>query len=73
MAIMKGRLKLKKKAYLDFQKLWKEGKFGKNTFGKAFYDHFKLQRLDDQAQLLGIEGKDGDAARQTIDKVFVFN
>lgn len=73
MAIMKGKLQLEKRAYHAFLNLWHADKFRGLRLGQAFYNHFRLHRLADQDQLLGLYEKDGDAAHKVIEKVFRFN
>lgn len=54
---------------IDFNK----GKYGKNIrFGQAFYNHFKLHRVDDQTTLHNIHAKDGQHAKNSIKEIFTF-
>lgn len=73
MAIEKGQLQLEKRAHDDFKAMWRKGKFQGQRYGQAFYDHFKLGRLQDQGQLCGLYEADGDSAHKIIGQVFRFN
>lgn len=68
-----SKLQLEEKAFKSFMKLFKDGKFGSQRLGQAFYDHFKLHLIVDQKQLNNIYAKDGDAAISCIRSVFKFN
>ncbi len=74
MAIENGKLQLELRAYQDFQKKFKEGKFKGQRFGQAFYDHFKMHRVvRDKDALDLIYTQDGDAAKASIKELFKFN
>lgn len=73
MAIEKGKLQLEKYKYDKFMKEFTKGKFGAQRLGQAFYDYFKLDRLDDQTQLKNLYSKDGDQAKNLIREIFKFN
>lgn len=72
MAIEKGKLQVEKHRYDKFMKDFKRGAFGSQRLGQAFYNHMKLERLDDQLQLKNLHAKDGDAATACIKEVFKF-
>lgn len=73
MAIEKGKLQLEKHKYDRFLKDFKDGKFGNQRLGQAFYDFFRLDRLTDQEQLKNLYAKDGDQAKNLINEIFEFN
>lgn len=73
MAIIFGKPSLEKYAYQVFQAKFKAGGFGKQRYGQAFYDHFKLHKLVNQQALCGLYEKDGDEAKRLISKLFKFN
>ena len=73
MAIESGKLQLEKYKFDRFMAAFKKGKFGAQRLGQAFYDHFKLDRLQDQAQLKNLYAKDGEHALACIREVFKFN
>ena len=41
-------------AYEEFVRLWSQGSFEHQRLGQAFYNHFNLHKLTDQAGLHGL-------------------
>ncbi len=68
-----GKMSIERRRYDTFLGLFKEGKFGTQRLGQAFYDHFKLDRMNDQSKVSGIYARDGEAAKAYIEGVFNIN
>ncbi|MCB2250329.1 hypothetical protein [Pseudomonas chlororaphis] len=64
------KLEIEHAAYDDFLSLWGQGKFEKQRLGQAFYNHFRLHRLADQACLRGLYEADGEKALVVIAGLF---
>ncbi|AMQ82292.1 MULTISPECIES: hypothetical protein [Pseudomonas] len=60
-------------AYKEFVDLWDVGFFESQRLGQAFYNHFRLHRLTDQALLQGLYEADGKKARAAISRIFHLN
>lgn len=73
MSTKTAQLELEKRAYEGFRTLWWKGKYQGQRYGQAFYNHFRLGRMKNQAQLRGLYEADGDAAHKIIGQVFRFN
>lgn len=73
MSIKTAQLELEKRAHEEFKALWRKGKFQGQRYGQAFYDHFRLGRMNNQEQLRGLYEADGDVAHKIIGQVFRFN
>ncbi|NWB32075.1 hypothetical protein [Pseudomonas gingeri] len=56
--------------YNEFLERWEQGLFAGQRLGQAFYNHFRLHRLTDQAALQGLYEADGEKARAVIFRVF---
>jgi hypothetical protein len=70
---MNNKLSIETAAYHNFLNMWDNNEFKFLRFGQAFYNHFKLNRLSNQDQLLNLYELDGDAAQRIINIVFSFN
>lgn len=68
-----GKMSIERRRYDNFISQFKDGKFGSQRFGQAFYDHFKLDRMKDQSKVCGIYARDGEAAKAYIEGVFNIN
>lgn len=68
-----GKMSIERRRYDTFLGLFKEGKFGTQRLGQAFYDYFKLDRMKDQSKVSGIYARDGEAAKAYIEGVFNIN
>lgn len=67
-----SKLSIELREYEIFCAKFDKGLFGAKRFGQAFYDHFKLSKLSDQAALHNLYAKDGDHARRSIQNLFEF-
>jgi hypothetical protein len=69
---MEGNLSLliERVAYEEFIQLWAVGSFEHQRLGQAFYNHFNLHKLTDQASLRGLYEVDGEKALGLILKLF---
>lgn len=65
-----GKLSIQQSNYLTFQKSFLQGKFGRQRYGEAFYDHFSLYRLRDQSKVGNLFAKDGEIAKAAILALF---
>ena len=65
-------LSLEQRKYDIFLKKFKDGKYGGQRLGQAFYNEFNLNRLNDQAALNNIYAKDGQHALNSIKAMVVF-
>lgn len=72
MSIQTKKPSIKKSAYQHFLRDYRTGRHGTKSLGLAFYDHFNLQSLDNQAQLNNIHAKDGHHALNCIKETFLF-
>ncbi|WP_338525237.1 hypothetical protein NUH87_06235 [Pseudomonas batumici] len=63
-------LEIESPRYDEFLELWERGAFDGQRLGQAFYDHFRLHRLNDQAVLQGLYEADGEKARAMVSRVF---
>lgn len=63
-------LQIERAAYEEFVRLWNEGSFEQQRLGQAFYNHFNLHKLTDQAQLHGLYEADGEKALCLISRLF---
>ena len=66
----KPRIEIERVAYQEFLSHWQAGKYLYLRLGQAFYNHFKLHKMSDQAQLRNLYELDGDAANKVISEVF---
>ncbi|WP_085648793.1 MULTISPECIES: hypothetical protein [unclassified Pseudomonas] len=66
-------LEIDSAAYAEFLVLWEMGSFDNQRLGQAFYNHFRLHRLTDQALLQGLYEADGKKARAAISRIFHLN
>jgi hypothetical protein len=64
------RLEIERAAYDEFLGLWERGTFDNQRLGQAFYNHFRLHRLSDQALLQGLYESDGKKALSAIADTF---
>jgi hypothetical protein len=64
---------IKKRAFDKFVKKFKEGEYGTQRLGQAFYNEFKLDKLSNQTQLNNIYAKDGEHALSSIRIMCNFN
>ncbi|MCV4282202.1 hypothetical protein OH713_05365 [Pseudomonas capsici] len=63
-------LQIERAAYEDFIRLWVKGSFEHQRLGQAFYNHFNLHKLTDQASLHGLYEADGEKASSLILNIF---
>ena len=63
-------LQIERAAYEEFVRLWGQGSFEHQRLGQAFYNHFNLHKLADQAGLQGLYEADGDKASRLILRLF---
>ncbi|AZF65105.1 MULTISPECIES: hypothetical protein [Pseudomonas] len=63
-------LQIERAAYEEFVWLWSHGSFEHQRLGQAFYNHFNLHKLTDQAGLHGLYEADGDKASRLILRLF---
>ncbi|MFK3774435.1 MULTISPECIES: hypothetical protein [Pseudomonas] len=63
-------LQIERAAYEDFFRLWRQGSFARQRLGQAFYNHFNLHKLADQARLHGLYEADGERASGLISRLF---
>ncbi|QXI09913.1 hypothetical protein [Pseudomonas zeae] len=66
-------LEIDSAAYAEFSGLWEMGSFNNQRLGQAFYNHFRLHRLNDQVLLQGLYEADGKKARAAINRIFHIN
>jgi hypothetical protein len=69
----KEKLTIEKRMFEVFMDKYRFGKFGNQRLGQAFYDYFKLSRLENQKSLKNIYEKDGKHALNSIREIFEFN
>lgn len=67
---LNGKLSIENREYERFLESFKNGKMGTQRLGQAFYDHFKLYRLVNQAALQNLYAKDGEHAKASILSIF---
>lgn len=53
-----------------FCKRFKDGGFGQQRLGQAFYNHFSLHKISDQSPLHNLYAKDGEHAKSLIKQLF---
>ncbi len=58
--------------YRTFRALYSDGKYRTQSFGKAFYDHFQLDKRNDQDRLVGLCEADEVTAKELIQTIFAF-
>lgn len=63
-------LQIERVAYEGFVRFWSQGSFEHQRLGQAFYNHFNLRKLTDQAALHGLYEADGDKASRLILRLF---
>jgi len=63
-------LEIESARYDEFLDLWEQGAFTQQRLGQAFYNHFRLHRLTDQAVLQGLYEADSEKACAMISRVF---
>lgn len=61
---------IEKHEYDKFVHQFELGKYPSMRFGQAFYTHFHLHKVDDQASLHNLYAKDGDHAKRLINQLF---
>lgn len=66
-------LQIERAAREEFFRLWTEGRFKHQRLGQAFYNHFNLHKLADQASLQGLYEADGEKASRLIMRLFHFH
>lgn len=66
-------LQIERAAYEAFVWLWDQGSFKHQRLGQAFYNHFNLHKLANQAGLRGLYEADGDKASRLILRIFHFH
>ena len=63
-------MQIERAAYEEFVRLWNLGSFEHQRLGQAFYNHFSLHKLTDQARLHGLYEADGKKASGLISRLF---
>jgi hypothetical protein len=63
-------LQIERAAYEEFARLWSQGRFEHQRLGQAFYNHFNLHKLADQAPLRRLYEADGEKASELILRLF---
>lgn len=58
------------RAYKNFLKKFKDGKYGSQRVGQAFYNEFGLHKINDQSALKSLYEKDGTHAQRLIKQLF---
>lgn len=66
-------LQIERAAYDEFIRLWSQGRFKQQRLGQAFYNHFKLHRLNDQDSLHTLYEADGEKASRLILHLFLLH
>jgi len=69
-AVKINKCSIEQREYQKFMKMYKDGKFGTQRLGQAFYNHFNLHKVDDQDSLFNLYAKDGDNATNLIKQLF---
>lgn len=65
-------LTIEQRKFDIFMKKFKDGKYGTQRLGQAFYNEFDLHKLADQTRLCNIYAKDGEHAMSFIKANFFF-
>ena len=63
---------VEKKEFDIFMAKYTQGEYTGQRLGQAFYNHFKLHKMHDQAVLSDLYETDGEKAINLIKKIFVF-
>ena len=63
---------IEQRKFDEFMRKFKEGKFGSQRLGQAFYYEFNLHKIDDQASLNNLHAKDADHAVNSFKEIFTF-
>ncbi|WP_313430522.1 hypothetical protein [Pseudomonas sp.] len=63
-------LQIERAAYEEFVRLWRQGHFEHQRLGQAFYNHFNLHKLADQAALRDLYEAGGEKASGLILRLF---
>ncbi|MFJ3468724.1 hypothetical protein [Pseudomonas sp. NPDC090201] len=63
-------LQIERAAYEEFTRLWSQGNFEQQRLGQAFYNHFQLHKITDQAALGSLYEADGEKASGLILRLF---
>ncbi|MCQ2998946.1 hypothetical protein NLO98_04130 [Pseudomonas syringae] len=66
----KLKLVIESAAYDEFLELWEQGSFDQQRLGQAFYNHFRLHRVNDKRLVDGIYEHDGEKALIAIASLF---
>jgi hypothetical protein len=61
---------LEKRAFDTFMRRYKDGKYGSQRLGQAFYNEFSLHKMKDQEGLHNLWEKDGEHALASIKNIF---
>lgn len=64
---------IKKEEFNIFMKKFKEGKFGTQRLGQAFYNNFNMHKATNQEELYNLHAKDGEHALNLIRQIFHFS
>jgi len=64
------QLEIESASYDEFLDLWEQGAFDQQRLGQAFYNHFRLHQLTDQAVLRGLYEADAKKASAVISRIF---
>lgn len=67
------RMSLDPEEYAIFVQLYHNGEYGKQRYGQAFYNHFCLHKISDQAVLGNLYELDGNEAVKKIHSLFDLN
>lgn len=63
---------IEEREFQNFMHMFKDGKFGTQRLGQAFYNHFDLHKINDQESLHNLYAKDGEHALNLIKTLFNF-
>lgn len=64
---------IEQRKFDEFMRKFKDGKFGTQRLGQAFFNYFDLHKVDDQTSLQNLYAKDGEHAVNSIKEIFTFN
>lgn len=70
MAMEKQQLSITRTGYANFLKKHRNGKFGFQKLGQAFYTEFNLYKVVDQTLVKGLQTQDGEQAKNSIQTIF---
>ncbi len=66
----KSLMEIERAAYEEFEQLWQLGSFDQQRLGQAFYNHFRLHKLNHQSPLHELYEAKGKQALRLISRLF---